>query len=345
MDIAMVGQPYANTVALVPYDPLNKVISLSIANPTAGGSPPAIDNAGNVTWTPNDTDFANTKSLRITAKMEQGADVVLDVPVDVRNERVVYEVVLAPNEASYTDPNGRYLVQTKKIDPALPISGSLKITEIFSGDGSFKPQYYIYNRSNVDLVIVEEPVSILPAQSSTSAALAAPLQAAVATTAQIVYPLTSLIGLNGIPSVEGSKISDGVNVYSSRAKFRYVKETPSAYTLISSDYFKPFEFLGSCNDQASCQVATETPVILIHGFTPETFDAGGEGSWGTLPDALKASGHAVFEMRWKTQMRFEEAAGKLLEFSQSVATLTGKKPMIIAHSFGGIASHLALLWR
>ena len=41
-------------------------------------------------------------------------------------------------------------------------------------------------------------------------------------------------------------------------------------------------------------------------------------------------------------MRFEEAAGALGQLGTKVNELTGKKPFIVAHSFGGIVGHLAL---
>lgn len=69
---------------------------------------------------------------------------------------------------------------------------------------------------------------------------------------------------------------------------------------------------------------------------------GGTGTWGELASTLRNRGHHVFELRWMTQMRFEETAGLLVTLGREVAEASGMKPWVIAHSFGGLVSHLAL---
>ncbi len=52
----------------------------------------------------------------------------------------------------------------------------------------------------------------------------------------------------------------------------------------------------------------------------------------------------MFELRWNTYMRFEEAAGVLALLSRRVAQqITGKKVTVIAHSLGGVVSHTAMM--
>ncbi|MEY2655698.1 MAG: hypothetical protein RLZZ524_2726, partial [Pseudomonadota bacterium] len=97
-----------------------------------------------------------------------------------------------------------------------------------------------------------------------------------------------------------------------------------------------------CETPSTCRAPEQAPVILVHGFTPELFGlGGGEGTWGAFPQALIDRDHAVFEMQWMTHMRFEEAAGGLSRLIARVAEWTGKKPVVIAHSFGGIVTHLS----
>lgn len=330
MDVAMVGQPYENTVAVVPNDRRNEIVSLAITNPTAGGAQPSIDNTGLVTWTANDADFASTKVLRVTAKLKEGADVTVDTPVEVRNERLVYEVALGPDEASYSDPEGRYLVRVKRLNPSLPIIGILRIVEVFQATGYFIPSFRIANESNTDFVIIEQPISDPAAQAG-----------GLVTQAQVTYPLQVT---PSFPVVNGSLVRDGNNVYSSRDWFAFRKISPNLFTEYKvSDTAEVFSFLASCDSAQACRAMPQSPVILIHGFTPEILGlGGGERTWGKLPDALIAKGHPVFEMQWMTHMRFEEAAGVLAKFGQTVAMLTGNKPIIIAHSFGGVVAHLAL---
>lgn len=168
MDVAIVRRLYENSVHVTPSQrDMPKIVGLSITNPTAGGVQPIsyIDpsETGNyrwiVKWTPNNADFVRTKAFHITAKLEDGAEVRIETPVEVRRERLVYEVELEDNEKSYSDPEGRYLVSIKRRDAAKPITGTLKITEEFDSSGAFSPIFLVSNTA--DLRIIEEPISKL----------------------------------------------------------------------------------------------------------------------------------------------------------------------------------------
>lgn len=171
--VAVVGQPYKNIfgIGIVPLDNRNKIISLSIVNPMLGGAQPSIDIAGIITWTANDTDWASTRVFRVTAKLEEGVDAIVEVPVPpVRKERFVsfwlspgvsaYEVTLGPDEASYGDPDGRYVIRIKRVDPSQPIVGTLQIVEMVESSGYFVPEFRIANESNTNLVVIDRPESV-----------------------------------------------------------------------------------------------------------------------------------------------------------------------------------------
>lgn len=344
MDVAMVGQPYENTVAVVPNDRRNEIVSLAITNPTAGGAQPSINNTGLVTWTANDADFASTKVLRVTAKLKEGADVTVDTPVDVRKERLVYEVTLGPDEASYSDPEGRYLVRVKRADVAQPITGTLKVVEIFDAAGDFTWEISIIGAGGKAIFDVLhspviQPKASLPSSLSTQAAA-------------VDHPLTPL-ELNGEFSgltLDGSKLKKGTNVYTSRPVAEYLFSENGDPKAVSSKPEVVFGYYTNCSTALACQAkaADKSPIILIHGFSgtdnlfTDSIKGGGEGTWGKLAQKLTDAGHPVFEMRWITYMRFEEAAGQLAKFGYAVANHTLKKPIIIAHSFGGVVSHLVI---
>jgi pimeloyl-ACP methyl ester carboxylesterase len=180
--------------------------------------------------------------------------------------------------------------------------------------------------------------------------------------------------LNKYGSVLGHK-GGGANVYTSRRNGTYYyKKTPTNTSVRSLDEGLPvFWFGASCkaveNDLFGRPIVsvnneckkivdtldpvtknTKSPIILIHGFAGEDniihkeegLTGGGVETWGSTARLLKDSGHAVFEMRWLSYMPFEDAAGALAKFGKKVAIITGKKPIVLAHSFGGVVSHLAM---
>ena len=338
-DYAVVGKLHQQTIGVAPRNRGNTVTSLSISNLTTGGGQPSITAAGLVSWTPTEVDFAGTKSLNVTAIMATGAEVVLTAPVDVRKYRQVLRTTLLPNEATYADAEGRYLVKVKKANSALALQGDLIIGEYHQRNGVFTSEYaFTVNESNSILELIEIPNPVI---TSLNTANGQNLNS------QVFKPHlnASLIGLVEIPGAvpgAGSKLKEGTNIYTSREAFAYGEKKFTNFWVqpTTDNSVAAFNYFGTCG--ATTCTRTGTPVILIHGFTPDAFDAGGSGTWGNLAQAVTRNGSDVFEMRWKTQMRFEEAAAKLADFSRYVALKTGKKPMIVAHSFGGIVAHLAI---
>lgn len=93
---------------------------------------------------------------------------------------------------------------------------------------------------------------------------------------------------------------------------------------------------------------THQPVLFVHGYTKgdDSF-GGGDGTWGRFPELIKQTtnikddkGEIVnfvpFEFRWKTNTKFELAGDDLAKAIQKIYELTGKKVLIVAHSFGGV---------
>lgn len=351
MDVAIVGQQYENSVYVAPTDSSNEIVSLSISNPTAGGAQPTIDKTGKVTWIANSADFENTKRLQVTAKMKNGADIVLDTPVLVRNETLFYQVALGPDEASYSDPNGRYLVRVKRRNAAVAVTGTLKIYERFDSLGNLKWRMNI-NSSTAALDVLSSP--IITPLTPNAARDQADFLAFTPPNDINLHPLTPLSLENKFMGLsrKGSKVALRTNVYSSRndnnKTYTYLQNGESE--TVNPDEVEVFDFLANCNSELECKnlAQTKAPIILIHGFSGsdnvgyDGIEGGLSNTWGGLGRKLTAVGHPVFEMRWFTYMRFEEAAGQLAAFGKAVAEHTGKKPMVIAHSYGGVVAHLAL---
>jgi len=99
-------------------------------------------------------------------------------------------------------------------------------------------------------------------------------------------------------------------------------------------------------DRDKCQ-----PVLFVHGFTPEMdsdkwgfYGAGGDGTWGKSAEMMLKIGSSAgigldvvcFEFVWKTSARFEDQAFHLSQAIQKIVEITGKKPIVFGHSFGGV---------
>ncbi|MFY9261951.1 MAG: hypothetical protein WAO71_15785 [Gallionella sp.] len=377
--IAIVGQPYKGMVQVAPKDSTSTVTSLSIANNTAGGAQPSIDSAGNVVWIPNDQDFAaSPASLRVTGQLSNGTTVADNVPMDVRKERVVLKTALTTAEQIYSDTQGNYIIQISKKTPTSVIAGDITITETYRKNGEFTWSMR-GTRDTFTVNVLQAPATkftpLVPANSATT-------QVGVATMPYPIDQLTSGYGAFYHISDDGSVLRSGSNVYSSRPAQPHQPLTyydrdsidPNiAYpNFVALNAFKAFWFGSNCAslrveitppgtppDSLAAMLAgtrdcglraqTKSPIILIHGFSGkdniawnESIVGGDESTWGQTAQLLTDQGYPVFEMRWLSYMPFEDAAGALTKFGKDIAAMTGKKPIILAHSFGGIVSHLAL---
>ena len=98
----------------------------------------------------------------------------------------------------------------------------------------------------------------------------------------------------------------------------------------------------------SSKLKKSQPVLFVHGYAIGSKNfGGGDGTWGRFPelieqtdDIIDTNGEKVnfvpFEFRWKTNTKFELAGDDLAKAIQKIYELTGKKVLIIAHSFGGV---------
>ncbi|MCC6250721.1 MAG: carboxypeptidase regulatory-like domain-containing protein [Rubrivivax sp.] len=348
----LVGQAYAGKVVVVANDRRNRVTAFEVVNPTVGGAPPGIDAAGMITWTPNELDFQQTTHLRVTVRLASGPDTTLQVATDVRKERIVAQLALPASSGTLADSRGRYLV---KVEPAAagPMSGTLTIIETFAKDGSFRFSVRVPLNSNTRVQILDAPapqrVGARPqsTQSGTTARPRKPSEtrrmasdAATDMHADVGESLFGppLSGRHGLFANVGE-----VNVYTTRlTPFYYTRTVGGSFSVESPEAADVFQIDASCPTASECRVPSLAPIILVHGFRPQQSVGGGSRTWGSLASKLKREGHAVFELRWITYMRFEEAAGVLAELGRRVAEVTEKKPMVLAHSFGGIVAHTAL---
>ncbi len=116
-------------------------------------------------------------------------------------------------------------------------------------------------------------------------------------------------------------------------------------------HFKKFEQKESsrlCGRTPPTSLATgRLPILFIHGYTGGDNLGGGHDTWGGFlkyADDWSFVGRetAVFEFKWKTNAKFEDAAGDLSKAIKLITDLTGENAHIIAHSFGGILARTYL---
>lgn len=374
--IVIVGQPMTGFAEAISADKANTVSSLTISNNTAGGATPSIDAAGNISYTPNEQDFAAGKgALHIMATLSNGATLVRDFFVDVRKTRDIINVTLDATERNYTDAQGNYIIKVVKKTPTSQIAGTLHLFEIYRSTGEFSWRMETTG-DTFSTSVLEAPTSVyvplntgtnMPAQvAGRQAGLSMPGGFTENTTEHPIRTIDA--GLLLPPLVSGSKLNDGSNVYSSQQIKEYVyKDLVVKNDLlvignltIPSFSQNVFDFGSNCSELTTKQVSSKTsvdckqnpknkpPVILIHGFSGsdvlgwDTISGGGVETWGQTAKLLTDQGYPVFEMHWFTYMPFEDAADTLVRFGKRIAKYTGYKPIILAHSFGGVVSHLAL---
>jgi pimeloyl-ACP methyl ester carboxylesterase len=90
------------------------------------------------------------------------------------------------------------------------------------------------------------------------------------------------------------------------------------------------------------------PVVFVHGYTlGDNSFGGGDGTWGHFFELLEKTDDiedidtnrikfVPFEFQWKTNTKFQLAGEDLAKAIQTIYRKTGKKVLIIAHSFGGV---------
>lgn len=334
---SVVGQPYQGRIRLAAKDTRDPVVALALENRTSGGSRPTITLSGEVNWQPSAADFSTT-SLHLCATQQSGASSCFDLPVWVTKFRQVAQVALA-GAGSYSDPVGRYVVRVT--NPVAPgdVTGTLTIEEQFDLGGYFTPRFTA-STPTYGLEILRRPrPSALPPSlalnlgTTQAKALSAKRQA---TSSALTY---------GFP-VMGTLVDTGAiaNIYTTREGVSLADRSTSVYP-----EGEVARVESSCDHTqgTGCRTGSRSPIILIHGFMPEFARVfgdlpGGTGTWGSLATELRVRGHHVFELRWMTQMRFEEAAGLVVKLAREVSEATGTKPFIVAHSFGGVVAHLAV---
>lgn len=328
---AMVGEQYVGEMSVTAVDARNSITSITVENPTSTGAKPTINAQGDLVWTPNAADFS-TRELKITVASTHGGQTIVMMPARVGRKQVIHRIPIDAGEGNYSDSDGDFMIRVYKDNSVNPVGGVILVVQRQINDGGQGYEYEVEDGVNYNLEVLEQPSY----QSAPRAGLFTQSDGEVLTYGPLDKNLETYPGTHINPWREKNIWTERLHVQSNPGNSKNPK------------YFNTVQIgamVGGCQNDCKAAIYTKEPVILMHGFTPgppltEPF-GGGEDTWGELPATLIEKGHPVFEVRWRTYMRFEEAAYLLKLAVDKVSNLTGKKPVVIAHSFGGIAAHLA----
>ena len=93
-------------------------------------------------------------------------------------------------------------------------------------------------------------------------------------------------------------------------------------------------------------VKGKVPILFVHGYAQGSDFGGGskdsDSTWYNFPAYLKTGDRALYEFRWRTNARFQDAAGDLCQAINTIYASTGRMIHIVAHSFGGVLTRTYL---
>lgn len=345
---------------------LPETIAWEARSSNAEGAVPAIDTVGLLTWKPNDKDHQTQPTIAIYVKLSSGQTGRVNIKPQVLAERVVFRRT-NPESGRYQIKNDSYVFDVFQDASVSNASSFIEIKEYYTPSGGYT--WSVISSEDIAHTMIVAPDASTSRVDAGSKSVGVAKKLAVAAD---VYPLSEIpVGqmrggafgsLQKTGGVAGKGLSSGgLNVYTSRIGSVTFKSISSSRTENITWQLAPqkiFNYYSSCVESIhdarilnTCRIKSEnkSPIILIHGFSGgdstvinDDLEGGGKDTWGQTPSVFVDAGHPVFEMRWHTYIPFEDAAGALAKFATEVASFTGKKPIVLAHSFGGIVAHLAL---
>lgn len=327
-DLAVVGEPYSSTVKVLLYDDAYQVTGFSLLEQDSFGvTSPQIDAAGVVTWQPTAADVGVHRFL-LTAHFSDQSQLVQPVSIEVAQRTWLIRASVGDAGGTVTAAGGDYRVEIPEnamaegeaaVDVAVSVvkraDGSVRVSRAFDG-----------LRSDV-LPTYEEP-------------LYAVVQAAAPEpdTAGACTDLPFITALNPDPlQWKGGYVYEVDDDYANLRPEQNVS-TVRLRNHVNLSYYPAADGRGMSELRGACktQCLGKQPVLFVHGYTPFGALGGGVDTWNCAFDYVEKLGGAPFEFRWRGNTRFEDAAYQLARAIAHVTELTGRKPLVIGHSMGGI---------
>jgi pimeloyl-ACP methyl ester carboxylesterase len=344
-DLAVVGEPYSSTVVAFVYHEAYTVTGFHLAEAGApGATAPQLAAGGVITWLPTPAD-EGIHHFVLSADVSDGTKVERQIEIEVAPRTLLisetvssagatlnaedgdYQVVIPPGALTDEGTPGQVVVSAVK-----RADGHARVTQAFEG---FRPEAGI--RYTEPLFAVDgDPVHVTAAQAEGAACGEMPF----------------ITAFNPDPAWQGGYVyssSEKIAPYTYRVYNPIKQNMPIVQPVATfakeiytaKDGEGMMELRGYCHSQDQC--LGKQPVIFVHGYN--TFGAlgGGTGTWGCAFAYVKKLGGEPFDFRWRGNTRFEDAAYALSQAIAHVTQYTGRKPLVVGHSMGGlvISTYLA----
>jgi hypothetical protein len=302
-----------------------------------GSTAPTISADGTITWIPTQADIG-VRRLTVTAVLSDSSRLDKEIAIEVAPRTLLIAADVGDEGGLLQTSNGDYRIfippdavaddadhVTVELSVVKRADGNVQLTREFTG---LRPDV--------------TPTLTLPLYA-VSLPDAAALSSAASVTADACQGLDFVAAFNPDPAQwQGGFVWK----FSAPGKEEHIiSQNVSAVRLSGSASVMSYKALpdlgmtelrGACKDQKDC--LGQQPVLFVHGYNTFGQLSGGVETWGCAFDYVKSLGGMPFEFRWRANTRFEDVAYYLSQAIAHVSQLTGRKPLVVVHSMGGLLS-------
>ena len=334
-DLAVVSEPYTSTAQTVIYHEAYSVTGFSLVEQAPFGvTSPRIAADGTVTWLPAEADGGVHRYI-LSALVSDGSRVERPVTIEVAPRTWIISETVGSEGGTFGNLDGDYLVEIPPNAVADGVAAAqIGVSVVKRADG------------RVQLNPVFEGL-----RPEARPAFAGPLYA-VDAAEEPVATATSCTDLPFITAFNPDPLKWRGGLVHSAAYdwhlYPLIEQNVANVRLRGNVWMTYYpalpdrgmmELRGACKDQC----LGKQPVLFVHGYSMFGSLGGGAGTWKCTFDYVESLGGVPFEFRWRGNTRFEDVSYALAQAIGHVTQLTGRKPLVVGHSMGGIVitSYLA----
>lgn len=330
-DLAAVDESYTSTVPVITYHEAYTVTGFSLVEEDAfGATSPQIDATGAVVWQPTAAD-TGVHHYVLTALVNDNSRLTQEVAIEVAPRTWLISTTVGNDGGVLVDASGDYQV----VIPADAVAAdrdevTVAVSVIKRADGSVRVSRMLEGLSADATPSYTEPLYAVTSPAVTAQG---------ATGACSDLPFITALNPDPLHWKGGEVYSVGINWH-----WYPIVPTPQNVDTVRlrgnviMSYYPALpgrgmtELRGACTDNC----LGKQPVLFVHGYSPFGNLGGGVDTWNCAFDYVKTLGGEPYEFRWRGNMRFEDAAYQLAQAIAHVTQLTGRKPLVVGHSMGGI---------
>ncbi len=334
-DLAVIQESYTSTVQAVIYHEAYSVTGFSLVEQSPfGTSAPRIAADGTVTWLPGAAE-AGIHRYTLSALVSDGSRVERAVTIEVAPRTWIISETVDSKGGTFGDLDGDYLVDIPANAVADGVaSAQIGVSVVKRADGRVQ-----LNRVFEGLRPDAEPTFAGPLY-----AVDAQDEPVAAAASCADLPFITVFNPDPL-KWRGGLVHSAV--YDWRP-YSLIEQNVANVRLRGNVWMTYYpalpdrgmmELRGACKDQC----LGKQPVLFVHGYSMFGSLGGGIGTWNCAFDYVKSLGGVPFEFRWRGNSRFEDVSYALAQAIGQVTQLTGRKPLVVGHSMGGIVitSYLA----